>query len=197
MDIKQIINTQLKSNTYVLLDSNYNYCWLVDIGDYKRIIRAIPTGMEIRGVFLTHTHHDHIYGLNDLLRHSPNICVMTSAFGKNALYDDRMNFSKYYETPFIFEGSKVEVLEEGNRYELFPETYLDVHETPGHCPSCLTYVVDDYIFTGDAYIPGEKVVTKLRGGDKLLAKESIDRIKELCAGKYICPGHGKITMEKM
>lgn len=43
---------------------------------------------------------------------------------------------------------------------------LYVIETPGHCPSCLTYYTDNYIFTGDSYIPNVKVVTKLPYGDK-------------------------------
>ena len=64
-----------------------------------------------------------------------------------------------------------------------------VHETPGHHPSCLTFEIGDYLFTGDAYIPGEKVVTILPGADKTLAAESLERIKRMAEGKVVCPGH--------
>lgn len=48
------------------------------------------------------------------------------------------------------------------------------------------------MFTGDAYIPGVKVVTKLPKGNRKLAAESIERIESLAKGKNICPGHGEV-----
>lgn len=47
----------------------------------------------------------------------------------------------------------------------------------------------NYLFTGDAYILGVKVVTTLKGGDKKLAAKSVERILKLAEGKIICPGH--------
>ena len=65
--------------------------------------------------------------------------------------------------------------------------------TPGHELGCLTFYTGDYIFTGDAYIPGVKVVTKLPGGDRALAAESVEKILRLAEGKTICPGHGEMV----
>jgi hypothetical protein len=45
------------------------------------------------------------------------------------------------------------------------------------------------LFTGDAYIPGVKVVTTLKGGDKVKAAESVERILRLAEGKTVCAGH--------
>ena len=56
---------------------------------------------------------------------------------------------------------------------LFENTTLKAIATPGHNPSCLCFEVGEYLFTGDSYIPGTKVVTNLPGGNKELAKESI------------------------
>lgn len=64
-----------------------------------------------------------------------------------------------------------------------------VHETPGHSDSCLTYEIGNYLFTGDSYIPGVKVVTTFRGGDKNLAARSVEKILKWAEGKKICPGH--------
>jgi len=74
-----------------------------------------------------------------------------------------------------------------------------VYHTPGHNPSCLTYEIGDYLFTGDAYIPGVKVVTTLKGGDKAKAAESVERILRLAEGKTVCAGHevdGILNVEK-
>lgn len=64
-----------------------------------------------------------------------------------------------------------------------------MYHTPGHNPSCLTFEVGDYLFTGDAYILGIKVVTIFKGGDKKIAAESVERIIELAIGKITFPGH--------
>ena len=175
----------------MLFDDCYDYCWLVDIGDYEKVADALPSGIEVKGLLLTHTHFDHTYGINKLHEAHPECRVYTAEYGKIALYDEKKNFSKYHEASFIFNGNDVEVLNEGDQLEIYPGMILTTFATPGHCPSCLTFVVGDFIFTGDAYIPGVKVVTKLPMGDRKLAAESIERIMNLAEGMKICPGHGE------
>lgn len=72
---------------------------------------------------------------------------------------------------------------------MFDGVTAKVYETPGHNGSCLTYEVNEFLFTGDSYIPGIKVVTNLPGGNKELAAQSLKRILELAYGKVLCPGH--------
>ena len=193
LQVKQIVNSIFTSNTYVLFDDDYDYCWLVDIGDFNKVADVLPPGVEIRGVFLTHSHFDHIYGLNALHKAFPQSKVYTSAYGREALYNDKKNFSLYHETSFVFESKEVSVIGEGDKVEIYPGLTLTAFATPGHCPSCLTYSVASWLFTGDSYIPGIKVVTKLRNGDRQQAKESKNRILQLAEGKVICPGHGEMV----
>ena len=192
LQVKQIVNNIFTSNTWLLFDDCYDYCWLVDIGDYEKVADALPPGMEVRGLLLTHTHFDHTYGINALHEAYPECRVYTAEYGKTALYDDKKNFSKYHEASFTYNGNDVEVLNDGEQIEIYPGTILTTYATPGHCPSCLTYVLKNWIFTGDAYIPGVKVVTKLPMGDRNHAKQSIERIRALATNKIICPGHGSI-----
>jgi len=51
--------------------------------------------------------------------------------------------------------------------------------------------VDGRLFTGDAYIPGCKVVTNLPEGDKVLAAASEQRIRAMVekGGLVVCAGH--------
>ena len=55
-------------------------------------------------------------------------------------------------------------------------------------------MVDGYIFTGDAYIPGVKVITNLPQGDMKKAEISLNRIMSLVQNNSICPGH-KLLIE--
>lgn len=192
LEVRRIVNSIFTSNTYVVFDDEYDYCWLIDIGDFQQVANVLPPDIEIRGVLLTHTHFDHIYGINELYERYPNCLICTSKYGREALFDDRKNFSRYHEMPFTFDRTNVEVLEDNDNVEIYPNTFLKVYYTPGHCPSCLTYITDNYIFTGDSYIPNVKVVTILPKGDKIQAQKSIDNILKLAHHKTICPGHGNM-----
>lgn len=192
MIVKQVINSTFNSNTFIILEESYNYCWLVDIGDFQKVVAIIPSYMEIRGLFLTHTHFDHMYGINELHNAFPNCVVYTTEYGQEALYDDKKNFSRFHETPTIYKGNEVKVMLDGDAFEIFPGVLIKAYETPGHCSSCLSFIVDKWIFTGDSYIPGVKVVTKLPQGNKEIALQSVKKILQLSQDKIICPGHGDV-----
>ena len=189
--INQIINSVFTSNTFVLMDKRNN-AYLVDIGDFEPILQLGVK--EIKGVFLTHAHYDHIYGLRELLNRYPNCPIDTSEWGVEALASDKLNFSRYHGDSLIIKCENVKVLSEGDKIELFDGISLDVFETPGHNKSCLTFKVGNSIFTGDAYIPGIKVVTTLPNANKMDAEASKERIAAMAQGFDLYPGHGDIYM---
>ena len=193
--VHQIINSIFESNTFIL--TYENQCWVIDIGDTDKISKYISDKYELKGVLLTHSHFDHIYGINDFHKKFPDCKIYTSEYGKTALKDAKKNLSFYHEQAIEYLEDNVQILKEGDKIELFHNIYLEVLETPGHCPSCLTYYTDNYIFTGDSYIPNLKVVTNLPKGNKIQAQESLERIKELAKNRIICPGHGKIFDENI
>lgn len=189
--VERIVNRIFASNTYVISADGSTDVWLVDVGDTENVLNILPSDSVVRGVFLTHTHFDHIYGINELYRAFPDIEVFTSEYGKDALYSAKKNFSFYHESPIVYHGQNVRILKEGDEITLYPSIKIKVYETPGHCPSCLTYLLDNKLFTGDSYIPDAKVVSKLPKGNKALAQQSLKRILELSRNNDIYPGHGE------
>lgn len=183
-----ITNNIFNSRTYVLGDSNFSSVWLVDCGDIDKVLAQIRD-RAIAGVLLTHAHFDHIYGLPELLRHFPHCQVVTNEAGLEALADSRRNLSRYHETPIAVSPENVLLVQEGDSVPLFDDLSARVYQTPGHHPSCLSFEIGDCLYTDDAYIPGEKVITNLPGGDKAMAAESVKRILELGVGKTILSGH--------
>ena len=192
MQILQIINSVFTSNTYLLNSDTESSCWLIDIGDIKPVLELIPSDKNIKGVFLTHTHYDHIYGINKLIECYPECIVYTARAGKEALFCDKMNISRYHEDPIIFSGSNVCLLREGDSIELFQGEWLNIAETPGHDLSCLTYYTEKEIFTGDSYIPGIKVIASFPRSNKTDAETSKNRILRLASNRNLYPGHGEI-----
>jgi glyoxylase-like metal-dependent hydrolase (beta-lactamase superfamily II) len=199
MNIYKHINSISTSITYVLYIPDSDNVWLVDCGDADEIIKWLESNKKIlSGVFLTHTHYDHIYGLNKLKRALPDFKTYTSADGIKGLYDPKLNMS-FFHTAFyhdnidsyIFEFNDVYELKESDKIELWPNIELGVLETKGHDRSCLTYKVDNYLFTGDSYIPGIKVITNLPKSNKEDAEKSLNKILYLQEKDdlIICPGH--------
>ena len=186
--------TEVKiSPTYILSQEGSPSVWLIDCGDVPPLMDVLSSmgggSSIIKGVLLTHVHYDHIYGLPRLTEIFPSLRVYTNEYGKMALTDIRLNYSKYHYDPIVYESENVVTCDEGSVIDLFEGIQAKVYHTPGHSPSCLTYEVGDYLFTGDAYIPGIKVVTTFKGGNKQEAAESVERILRLADGKVVCAGH--------
>lgn len=183
-----LANMVFSSRTYILEENCSKTVWLVDCGDFDKILDRIGD-KAIAGVLLTHAHFDHIYGLPELLSLFPQCLIVTNETGLAALGSDKANMSRYNGTPMAVTPGNVVLVHEGDRVPIFDGIMARVFETPGHNPSCLTFEIGDLLFTGDAYIPGEKVITALPGGSKSIAAASVARILELGNGKVILPGH--------
>ena len=158
-------------------------------------------------VLLTHEHIDHISGVNRLreLFNCKIICTVQCA---QRITDNRKNAAAYIEGMFAIRSK--EELEQIKALNLLNYTcYADetfAKETefcwhdlkikclgmPGHAPGGMIIVINEkYIFSGDNYILGEAVITRLPGGSKKDYEKYIKPFFEnLPIGCVIYPGHG-------
>lgn len=191
LQIKRVCAEILSSNMFILFEEGCSDCWIIDIGDYKALSHELPKNPNIKGIFLTHGHFDHMADINKVYDLFPNCIIYTSEYGREQLLSAKKNFSYYHKTSTEYYGDVelISILKDGDEICLSNNHILKVLATPGHCPSCLTYYTDKYIFTGDSLIPGVEVVTKLPKGNKKLASISIEKINNLAMDRLICPGH--------
>ena len=191
IEIHDITNTIFTSKTYILSKQGCDKAWLVDIGDVKPVLEYLnEKKLTVDRVFLTHAHFDHIYGLEALVGHFPSCEVCVTGYAKEALASDKLNMSRYHGDRINYDKDNVVVVHEGESITLYEdEPQMVFYETPGHNPGCLTMVMGDVIFTGDAYIPGVGANTRLPRANKEQAKESLERILKLAEGKKVLSGH--------
>ncbi len=178
MNVESHLNSLFSSVSYAFDDC------LIDPGDVWEGFESVTT------VLLTHAHFDHIYGLNELMKVSPAALVCTNDAGRDMLLDAKKNLSFYHGTPFVFDRPKqIRVVNDGDEVELGNGLVTKVIFTPGHNPSCITWVIGDMVFSGDSLIPGIKTVTNLPGGNRNQAVESEEIIKQLAVGRTLYSGH--------
>jgi len=195
MTILPIFNSIMNSITYILYSKDVDYCVLVDCGEWETLEPVLKKiNNTVRTVLLTHGHFDHIYGLNKLLSHYPNIFVGTNNEGHSEIQDSRKNLSIYHNYPFIVKDYRPLILEDRQVLHFEGFTDITVIATPGHDSSCLTYKIGKDLFTGDAYIPGVKTFTQFPQGNKELAQKSLALISKMKdGGCNIHCGHHSIV----
>lgn len=182
----QVVNSVFRSCSYVMTHDNRT--WLVDCGDVDQILPLVSG--DLCGVLITHEHFDHIYGLNSLLELYPKVPIYTNEAGKLGLMSDKLNLSRYWESPIVLnDPDVVTVIEDGESLTLFDGIKVQALFTPGHSDGCITWLLDDMVFTGDSYIPGVKTVTNLPHSDKKMAYQSEMLIRRLTERRSIYPGH--------
>lgn len=177
LTIQSNINSLFSSITYSVGSV------VIDPGDSKNFTS------NIKAVLLTHAHFDHIYGLNDLIGVNPNVKVYTNAIGKEMLLNAKKNLSFYHETPFVFNNPKAIIIVDDGSDVQIDDLIVKAIFTPGHNPSCITWVIGDCVFSGDSFIPGVKTVTNLPKSDKKQAEKSEELIMKLAQGCQLYPGH--------
>ena len=164
-------------NCYLVWDEVSREAALFDTGwDATPVLKlASENQLQLRHLFLTHGHEDHVAGVVQLRERVPKLRLHTSARGAPVDQRNRPN-------DFIHLGS----LRITNR------------DTPGHAEDGTTYIVGTWpddaphvAVVGDAVFAGSIG----RGNQSWdLARQKVrDQIFSLPPDTLICPGHGPVT----
>ncbi len=186
MVVVPLKNKLLHSVSYLF--GNY----IVDCGDGAAILeKAKEQETEIRGIFLTHCHQDHIYGIPKVMGCFPDAKIYCSEMTHKGLLDDSLNLSYImpeFSFPFIYNDNVVELTEGIHQID---DMTVEMIICNGHSNDCQSYIIENNLFTGDAYIPFSRVFTKWPTSNKEIAVESEQKLMRLSNDRKltICPGH--------
>lgn len=194
----QVITPQkwLKTNAYVICDEKSKEAMVIDPGgEPERISETLDIlGANLKYIFLTHCHADHIGGIAELKKLKGGK-ILVSRADSEGLYNKDINLAEYInmEIPELEADSRVD----DEDLIHIGEIEFKVIATPGHTKGglCLYAEKEGLVFTGDTMFSGTWGRTDLPTGSFVELITSItDRLMPLPDDTIVYPGHGKITM---
>lgn len=175
----------MENLVYLISDPLSKRAAIVDPAwDVPQMIQlAKNKGLTITDILLSHSHHDHINGIDDVL----------------AQYDAQLHLLKP-EAEFWGNTILKPSLHHGGDSIQLGDTEIKVLHTPGHTPGSACYQVGSQLITGDTLFVYGCGRCDLAGGDPEVMYNTLkDMANNLADDITICPGHnyGEVTSSSM
>lgn len=182
---------ELMTNCYIVWDENTNNAAVVDPGDDGAYIWDCIKArkLNLKYIFLTHGHFDHIGGLAELREvcdGEPEVFISECDLGLKALFGPSVTI----------DPATVSFWKEGDTITLDSITFR-VLSTPGHTKGSVCLVTDGVIFSGDTLFRDSCGRTDFPGGSWLEMAESLKRLAALPGDYTVYSGHtGSTTLDR-
>lgn len=186
----KVINGNISNNTYLLYNDK-KQCIIIDPSIESDVInkKIVDNELEVVGILLTHAHYDHIYS-TDFFVELYNVDVYCDEVAIEYIKNPSLNLSS------VSANAPGKVVVRANAKKALPKFKLGDFEitafkTPGHTKACVTYLIDEYAFTGDFVFKG--TIGRVDFFDSSMEKmiDSINRFSKLNIDYFILPGHGE------
>jgi len=187
-----------QENTYLLINDK-KQCWIVDPGMYDNsetnsfIQYLQKSGLQPQSIINTHTHLDHIFGVQSLKDayqipfgiHEADVPVLKNAKGSAAMFGLEM---PSVPVPDFY-------IKENERLALGDDS-VEVRLTPGHSPGSISFYYEpgNWVVSGDVLFAGGIGRTDLPGGHYNTLIQAIrTQLFTLPADTKVFSGHGPAT----
>ena len=194
MKVESIVLGSIGTNCYIVTNEETKECFAVDMAEcpqeYVNYIKN--NGLEMKALFLTHGHSDHIMGIDDFLKAFP-VPVYAGEDELPVIEDDRLNVSSMYGPKYAFHGAQP--VRDGQVIEC-AGIEVDVLQTPGHTVGgCCYYLPKEHrLFSGDTLFCASIGRTDLpTGSSSQLVRSVQEKIMTLPDDTKIYPGHMEET----
>ncbi|AQX04988.1 MBL fold metallo-hydrolase [Elizabethkingia meningoseptica] len=184
-------NYPIDSVTYIISNPGLKEALIIDPGTENdtRIINYLSAhGLDLKFIFLTHEHFDHILGVNFLRENFPNTAVITSLKTSERLSNPKKNLAIFHNQINLV-VKKADIIVEEGAYKMIGLEF-EIFYTPGHTDSSISLKICDSFFSGDFLLQGTRIVTNLPTGSKKDYQQSLEKYKNMLKGIKVFPGHG-------
>eukprot|EP00331_Platyophrya_macrostoma_P008378 CAMPEP_0176425432 /NCGR_PEP_ID=MMETSP0127-20121128/11384_1 /TAXON_ID=938130 /ORGANISM="Platyophrya macrostoma, Strain WH" /LENGTH=296 /DNA_ID=CAMNT_0017806589 /DNA_START=79 /DNA_END=969 /DNA_ORIENTATION=+ len=162
--------------------------WQTSLEHNTLILEFIRSkNLKVHYVMDTHVHADHITGGP----HLSKVLQVPFCIGANITAVQK-NFAKLFHLPeFVCDGSQFGKLLQDNEVLQAGSLTITCWNTPGHTPACMSYLIDDAVFTGDALFMEDYGCGRcdFPGGSATKLYESVQRLYTLPDTTRVFVGH--------
>lgn len=173
--IHQLELGPMENFVYLIHDHASGRAAVVDPAwEVSRVLElAAREGVRITDILLTHSHHDHINGIEDVLsRHDAQL---------HLLKPEAEFWGRHLNLPTLHQGGDVINL---------GDTSIRVLHTPGHTPGSTCYQLGNEVITGDTLFVFGCGRCDLKGGDPNRMYDTLRHlVHDLPPDTVIRPGH--------
>lgn len=161
----------LTDNYAYLLVSEGGVAVVVDPSEAEPVLATVESqGLSLVGIWLTHHHHDHVGGVEELLAAQPKLTVVASDH-------DREHRRIRAATRGLLEGDPL----------WFASQRVRVLSVPGHTLGAVAFLVDGALFSGDTLFSSG--CGRLFEGTPEMMLRSLDKLRSLPPETRLYPGH--------
>ena len=186
-----------ETNCYIVFDQESKETMVVDpAGDVDKIIEMINILQgNLKYIFLTHCHGDHIAGVKEL-REKMGGKVLIHRLDAEGLNNKEINLTEFMDGLPEIEIDADSRLDDGDLIHVGNLEFKVIH-TPGHTKGgCSLYLESEkLLFSGDTLFRGTWGRTDLPTSDfRDIISSIINKLLVLPDDTIVYPGHGKSTM---
>ena len=187
MEIKRFTLGPVMTNLYVVSENGHGF--IIDAVEKSDLVTDYikNNGIQIDFILQTHTHFDHVLGL-EYYKNLYDIDVYASS---EAI--DIANY-KNYNLAYDYDDLYVPIDRYLNDDEIITNFNIKAIKTPGHSLDSISYIVGDVLFSGDTLFKLSIGRTDFPGGDYDTIINSInEKYRVLDSNMEVYPGHGEKT----
>jgi len=189
MKIKALQVGELGTNCYLVSD-DYGNTAIIDPGDDFEMIADALAGLTPKAILLTHGHFDHTGAVNALKRAYG--CEVTVSVHDEEMLSDNVKNVAYLVGATPEPITAENLIDDGDRVKV-GDLEFEVIATPGHTKGCVTYKIEDKLFTGDTLFRGTVGRCDLYGANPVKLIRSLQRLAELEGDYEVFAGHDRKT----
>jgi len=171
MIFKQVFDTKTSTYTYVIASAKGREAMIIDpvienVNEYIKLLKELD--LKLVKVIDTHIHADHVTGASKLKQATNCVTIMGE------------------HTP----SEAVEIKVKDNELIKIDDLEIKSIYTPGHTSESYSFLLDNYLFSGDALLINGTGRTDFQNGNSKDSYHSIfDKLLKLPADTLLYPGH--------